>query len=879
MPHPDRQLTILDYGRILWQSRKMILGLVVASVLVTGIATKLSPDRYEAKVSLLPAREESLGGGLSLGGGGGGGGGGGKGGGTSGASMAMEALGGKSSGPSLTDFLSALLASRKMAEAVIDHLNLMPYYGLASRSDATRALQGEMTFKTGPYKSIDITVETKDPKMAADIANAYAENLDQLNKAFSLSATRRSRLFIEARLAEKTKKLKEAENALKDFQTANRTLEIQGSTEGAMMAAADLRGQIVAHEVELASLTYTTPDHPTVKQLRAQIHALETQLDRMEQDQVHAIGKRVRARAPIKTKLFPSFEEGPSLALDFLRLTRQLKVEEAVYGMLVGMLEQVKIAEARDQPTVQVMDKAVPPERKSKPKTLQSVVPVAGALSLVLGCLLTFFVHYLQRLKAEETAALPSIASMDELAAGDVNDNGSKLEGHPMAGKEAERFRQGPWRRRLRNMERRPLKIVRVIGRLNIGGPAVHAVLLTAGLNDGNIRSTLVTGSVGRSEGDMLYFARQHGVNPVIVPALGREISWWDDLVAFWKLYRLFVWERPDIVHTHTAKAGALGRLAAVLAGVPIRIHTFHGHVFHGYFGFLRTNLFLMIERFLAYFTTKIVAISAAQLAELSDQYRIARREKFAVIPLGLDLTPLLQIGRKGGSAEPGANEKTITIGLIGRLVPIKNPQMAVAVLHRLRERVAGLDVVLVVAGDGELKSELQNMVGQAGLDGCVLFTGWKEDLSELYASLDLVIVTSLNEGTPVVLIEAMASALPFVATRVGGIPDLMVGAEEVVHGPGGRPLFSLFANGALVEAGNVEGFTAALDHILQNEAQRRGMGAVGRSFVSERFSKERLVRDTYALYQDCLQYDTGWGRKQAAPYEAGEALSSRKTI
>jgi glycosyltransferase involved in cell wall biosynthesis/uncharacterized protein involved in exopolysaccharide biosynthesis len=854
----------------------MIGGLVISAVLITGIVSKLSPKLYEAKATLMPVREEPMGGGISFGGGKE------KGGGAS--SLMMDGLSGRASGPTVMDTLTLLLNSRRMTEAVVEQLNLREYYGTTSKTAASNALRNETTIKQSAYKSLEIIVLTHNSKVAADIANAYVSNLDRLNMEFSMTMTKRNRLFMEARLAEKTKKLDEMENDLKVFQIEHHLLGGseeggKGGVGGPMEAAIALHSNIVSLEVELAALKeYALPNHPLVTQIQAQIKELGKQLDKLEQDEAsRSIAKR-RTRPSLSQKVFPLVEEAPTLFLDLLRLTRRVKVEEAVYGMLVGSLEAARLMEAKNLPTIQPMDLAVPPEFHSRPKTLQSV-QVAGALSLALGCLLVIFVNYLQRLKAEEAAALPSMASMDELAAGDVNGNGSKLEGHPTAGKEAERFRQGPWRRRLRSIERRPLKIIRVIGRLNIGGPAVHAVLLTAGLNDDSFRSTLVAGSVGSSEGDMLYFARQHGVNPVIVPALGREISWRDDLVAFWKLYRLFVWERPDIVHTHTAKAGVLGRLAAVLAGVPIRIHTFHGHVFHGYFGFLRTNLFLMIERFLAYFTTRIVAISTAQLAELSDRYRIARREKFAVIPLGLDLTPLLQIGRKGGSAKPGANEKAITIGLIGRLVPIKNPQMAVAVLHRLRERVAGLDVVLVVAGDGELKSELQNMVGQAGLDGRVLFTGWKEDLSELYARLDLVIITSLNEGTPVVLIEAMASALPFVATRVGGIPDLMVGAEEVVHGPGGQPLFSLFANGALVEAGNVEGFTAALDHILQNEAQRRGMGAVGRSFVSERFSKERLVHDTYALYQDCLQYDTGWGRKQAAPYEAGEALSSRKTI
>ncbi len=404
------------------------------------------------------------------------------------------------------------------------------------------------------------------------------------------------------------------------------------------------------------------------------------------------------------------------------------------------------------------------------------------------------------------------------------------------------------------DVEPGPIKIVRILGRLNIGGPAIHSVLLTEGLNDQKFHSTLVTGAVGKSEGNMLYFARQHGVTPLIVSELGRELSWRDDLVALWKLYRVLRNERPHIVHTHTAKAGTLGRIAAVLARVPVRIHTFHGHVFDGYFGPRKTKLFIIIERFLAFFTTKIVAISNAQLADLSGHYRIAPPGKFRVIPIGLDLASLPQLREREVRLGLGLADDEIVIGWVGRLVPIKNPHMALRVFGRLiRNGAVKRRVRLLVAGDGELRSELQDQASQAGFGSQILFTGWRRDLSDLYPVLDLVIVTSLNEGTPLVLIEAMAAGLPFVATRVGGLSDLVFGPEQVIRAANGVPLFSLHANGALAQSDEVEGFTAAVQYLLRDPDRMRSMGAEGRKFVMGRYSKERLVKDTQALYQDCL--------------------------
>jgi len=389
-----------------------------------------------------------------------------------------------------------------------------------------------------------------------------------------------------------------------------------------------------------------------------------------------------------------------------------------------------------------------------------------------------------------------------------------------------------------------------VIARLNVGGPAIHVVLLSEGLNDAAMRSFLVTGQVGPGEADMGYFARQHGVIPVVLPRLGREISWRDDLVALWQLYRILVRERPDVMHTHTAKAGTVGRLAAILARVPIRVHTFHGHIFHGYFGPRKTAVFVWVERLLARFTSRIVAISPRQLDELCDTYRIAPRNKFVVIPLGFDLEPFLQIWRVGKEGSPGSHGREVVIGMVGRLVPVKNHEMAVRVCERvIRQGRSPGSLRLVIVGDGPRRGELELQVQEAGLQSSIVFEGWRSDLPKVYAGLDLVLLTSFNEGTPVALIEAMAAGLPFIATRVGGVRDLMVGEAKAVSGSGGRPLYWSYDNGILVDSDDVDGCAAAVSDLAADPDRMRRMGEVGREFVRKRYSKERLLEDMRALY------------------------------
>ncbi|MBM4134068.1 MAG: hypothetical protein FJ245_09900 [Nitrospira sp.] len=431
---------LFHYWRIIQPFRRMIAGLFIASIVATWLFCKFSTPLYEAKATLLPAKEDSLsGGGFSFGGGSSSKDS--KGGGSGGSAMVMDALG--SRGPTITDTLNVILSSRSVAERVVDQLNLTAYYGVNDKIVASIILQGEIKVKTTLFKSLELTVMSKDPKVAADIANAYFMVLDRMYKEFAVASAKRNHQFIEARLEEKKHKLMEAENVLKEFQTENRILTPAGEqAEAAAGAAASLHGEIVGHQVELAALReYATPSHPHINQLEVQISELQRQLDFLEQNQVRGVGGKRMKRLPLSKQVFPRYEETPALMLEMLRLTRIVKIEEAVYGMLLGMLETAKIAETKDLPTIQVMDAAIPPLSKSRPKTLQNV-QIAAALSLVLGILLALLLDHLERARAQEQDNMDLLAAgasdypaEDAHGAGNGDANGSGV--YPVPPKEA----------------------------------------------------------------------------------------------------------------------------------------------------------------------------------------------------------------------------------------------------------------------------------------------------------------------------------------------------------------------------------------------------------------------------------------------------------
>jgi glycosyltransferase involved in cell wall biosynthesis len=406
------------------------------------------------------------------------------------------------------------------------------------------------------------------------------------------------------------------------------------------------------------------------------------------------------------------------------------------------------------------------------------------------------------------------------------------------------------------------MKILRIIARLNVGGPARHVVWLTEGLQSLGCQTVLVAGVVPPGEDDMSYFAHASGVTPLILPQMSREISP-KDLLTVWKLYRLMRCERPDVVHTHTAKAGTVGRLAgimyrwltpAALIGKPRAcrfVHTYHGHVFHSYYGPLKTKLFLMIERILASFITdRIVVVSEQQRGEIQERFRVGRRTRFAMIPLGLDLSAYANWEERRPQLrhELGFSDKDILVGIVGRLTEIKNIDLFLQAAARFKERKSSHDDRLVrflIIGDGKLRPQLETRAKQLGLAEDVLFLGTRDDPENFYPALDIVALTSLNEGTPLTLIEAMANARPVIATAVGGVVDLLGPLAETQA----EEAFQVCERGLSVQSGNAEGFARGLARLIEDEPLRRSFGERGRKFVAKHYAKERLLRDIHNLY------------------------------
>ncbi|MEP6911263.1 MAG: glycosyltransferase [bacterium] len=424
------------------------------------------------------------------------------------------------------------------------------------------------------------------------------------------------------------------------------------------------------------------------------------------------------------------------------------------------------------------------------------------------------------------------------------------------------------------------MKIVRVIARLNVGGPSKHVIWLTKGLQNSECESLLVAGTVPTGEDDMGYFATEQGVSPIFVSQMSREISL-KDALTIWKLYRLFVRERPDIVHTHTAKAGTVGRVAGLLyrwitpgffLGHPRAcrfVHTYHGHIFHSYYGPFKTRLFLAIEKTLALLITdRIVVISEQQRREINGEFGVGRADQFSVIPLGLDLIVFADWKKRGQSfrEELGLGTGDILVGIVGRLTEIKNHELFLRAAADFKTRVwresrAGV-VRFVVIGDGMLRDKLEQIAASLDLSEDVMFTGSRRNLEDLYPALDIVALTSLNEGTPLTLIEAMANARPIISTAVGGVIDLL--GDSVSEDSGTS--FVTRQRGLSVPPGDAGAFADGLGRLVDDFTLRREIGERGLQFVQSNYSKERLLEDESALYADLLR-----GRKTSVKVHSPE--------
>jgi glycosyltransferase involved in cell wall biosynthesis len=417
------------------------------------------------------------------------------------------------------------------------------------------------------------------------------------------------------------------------------------------------------------------------------------------------------------------------------------------------------------------------------------------------------------------------------------------------------------------------MKIVRVIARLNVGGPARHVVWLSK-LPTPNWETLLVAGTVPPGEDDMGYFAKELGVTPVFVPEMSREISV-NDALTVWKLYQLFRRERPDIVHTHTAKAGTVGRVAGFLyrwltpkaligrSRACRFVHTYHGHIFHSYYGPLKTRVFLLIEKVLATLVTdRIVVLSEQQRREINEEFGVGNPRQFSIIPLGIDLSVFAGWKEQGNAfrAEFGLGADDILVGIVGRLTEVKNHELFLRAAALFKNEFAnpGSTVRFVIIGDGALRRGLQQQAQSLGVTADVIFTGTRRDLEIVYPALDIVALTSRNEGTPLTLIEAMANARPVISTAVGGVVDLL-GEPLVSSGSGSeRPSFQVCQRGIRVLPDDAPGFAAGLARLVDDATLRRETGARGLQFVTRHYSKERLLKDIESLYTELLDRKFG---------------------
>ncbi len=388
----------------------------------------------------------------------------------------------------------------------------------------------------------------------------------------------------------------------------------------------------------------------------------------------------------------------------------------------------------------------------------------------------------------------------------------------------------------------RPIRVLRIISRLNIGGPARHVVILSSHLDTGAFETVLASGTVKEYEGDMSYLAREYGVAVHEIPSLGRELSLRDDVRSFFALLRIMRSFRPDIVHTHASKAGALGRaawLAAFGAGVPIIVHTFHGHVFRGYFGTRATSLVVAVERFLARFTKAIVVLSDSQGKEITDEYKVAPRSKVHDIPLGLDLALYTAAKRFSGTLREslGLKRKRPIVATAGRLVTIKDLGTFLEAAAKVLK--ACPEVRFVIVGDGEMKPDLQNLAAELGISHAVHFTGWMKDMRTVYPDVDILVQSSVNEGTPVSVIEAMASGCCVVATRAGGTVDVVLDHE----------------NGLLVQVGDAEALACGILSVVENPTMRQQLGERAKNSTG-RYDSAKLAANIEKLYLELLGTD-----------------------
>ncbi len=391
-------------------------------------------------------------------------------------------------------------------------------------------------------------------------------------------------------------------------------------------------------------------------------------------------------------------------------------------------------------------------------------------------------------------------------------------------------------------------RVLRILNRLIIGGPALNATYLTKYMAP-EWDTMLVIGGKDDHEQDATHLTERLDIRPVVVEEMRRAIDPAADRAAYKKVKALIRDFRPDIVHTHAAKSGAIGRLAAVACKVPVVVHTFHGHVFHSYFGKAKTQAFIQIERYLAKRSSGIIAISALQKEELSATYKICPADKIEIVQLGFDLD------RFGSNQEEkravfrqrfDIADGELAIGIVGRIVPVKNHALFVAAAAQVL-KTSSQKLRFFVIGDGDMRPAMEGAFRAEGIDyayypedkrhATAICTSWQTEMDEVFAGLDIIALTSHNEGTPVSLIEAQAASRPVVSTDVGGVADVVADGEA----------------GFVTPPSDADAFAAALLKLTENPEMRESFGAAGRGFVKQRFSYQRLVYDMDDYYKRLL--------------------------
>lgn len=392
-------------------------------------------------------------------------------------------------------------------------------------------------------------------------------------------------------------------------------------------------------------------------------------------------------------------------------------------------------------------------------------------------------------------------------------------------------------------------RVLRIFNRLILGGPAFNVTFLTKFLEP-DFETKLIIGAKDAHEQEATFLKEDYGLNPIEIQSMKRAIHFQEDRKAYLEIKKIIQEFKPHIVHTHAAKPGAIGRLAASACNVPVILHTFHGHVFHSYFGKAKTQLFIQAERYLASKSDRIIAISEQQKKELSQDFAICSPNKMEVIPLGIDLDKFYfnqEEKRKAFRKKYSIQEDEIAVGIIGRIVQVKNHKMFIDAIHQVLLSTTK-KIKIIIVGDGDLRNDLMNQLDSYRISynyypenqkcETVVFTSWLTKMEEVYAGIDIVALTSLNEGTPVSLIEAQASNKPIVATNVGGVKDVCIENDTAL----------------ICESEDSNAFSTQLLKLIEHDDVRFNMGLNGKKFVEKKYDKSRLVSDMRTLYYQLLK-------------------------